>query len=74
MLQLPQIPLGSIEEYLAVAAILLWSSISLEQLIKAKLHKQRCIICNNSVTANEQAQNVPVPCHARCRYIARLLA
>jgi hypothetical protein len=73
MLQLPQVPLGPIEEYIAAAVIVMWGCISAGQLIGTKLHRQRCILCNRGVRHEEQAHGVPVACHARCHYLARLV-
>jgi hypothetical protein len=73
MFQLPEIPLGKIETLVASAVVVAWGSVSAVQLIKTKLQQQKCLICNRAVGHRDQARDVPVSCHERCYYLAKLI-
>jgi hypothetical protein len=73
MFHLPEIPVGPIEGIIAASVVVAWAAISAFQQIKAKLHEDRCVICNRIVSHRDQARNIPVACHERCRYLGSLL-
>jgi hypothetical protein len=62
MFHLPEIPVGPIEGIIGAAVVVAWGAISAFQLIKVKLHGDRCVICNRLVSHRDQARNIPVAC------------
>ncbi len=74
MLQIPEISIRTITEFLLGGVVVVWEMISAVDIIKAKLHVRTCMMCGRPVSPDEQAAGVPAPLHIDCQFKATLLA
>jgi hypothetical protein len=70
------LPVSATDLESAIPAVVFaaWSTISGWQLISAKIRAAKCLVCGRRVQHQEQAQHVPVACHERCHFLAKLMA
>lgn len=71
-LELPSISFAAIEASIPGLVAAICMAIVGWELIATKL-RPKCIVCSYGVARNEQADQIPVPCHKHCHYVANLL-
>ena len=70
-LEIP-LSLGALERAIPSIVAVMCTGIIGWELVVSKL-RPRCVICSFGVAHGEHADDIPVPCHKKCRYVALLM-